>query len=365
MLATTAAMIEQFNKNNILLLEKMGYTVHVAGNFQKGNPISDERLEAFKCWLEERNMKWFDIPASRQPYDLKNNGRSLKMVIDLIHQYHYAFIHCHTPLGSVIGRIAAHKTGTKIIYTAHGFHFYNGAPLKNWLLYYPVEKLLSRWTDVLVTINREDFERAKKKFHAGRTVYIPGVGVDTEKFSPRQSGREKIKTELSVQPDKLLLLSVGELNGNKNHETVIRAITGLSIIYVIVGKGELADHMKQVAADSGVDLRLMGFRNDVADFYNAADIFILPSKREGLNVSLMEAMASGLPCLAGRIRGNVDLIEDQNCLFDPASIEETRKAVEGMIAGDKEKSGRNNLKIIKSFDVRSVEKLVTEVYLDI
>ena len=154
MLATTAAMIEQFNKNNIELLESLGYEVHVAGNFEQGNPITYERLEEFKKWIGEHNGKWFHIPSTRKPNDLRNNCMALKIVIKMINEYHYDFIHCHTPIGSVIGRIAARKTHTKIIYTAHGFHFYDGAPLKNWLIFYPIEKHFSRYTDVLITINK-------------------------------------------------------------------------------------------------------------------------------------------------------------------------------------------------------------------
>lgn len=181
MMATTAAMIEQFNKNNILILLDMGYEVHVAGNFEKGNPISQERLEALKKWLEERKCKWFNIPSTRKPTDY-NNVRAYKQVVSLIKQYNYNFIHCHTPIGSVIARCAAHKTHTPIIYTAHGFHFYKGAPIKNWLIYYPVEKFFSRWTDLLILITKEDYERAKS-FKAGKVVYVPGVGIDLDEFN--------------------------------------------------------------------------------------------------------------------------------------------------------------------------------------
>ena len=362
MLATTAAMIEQFNKNNILILESLGYEVHVAGNFKEGNPISDERLNAFKIWVEEHNGKWFDIPSTRSPFDFNGNGKALKRVIELINEYHYEFIHCHTPLGSVIGRIAAHKTHTKIIYTAHGFHFYKGAPLKNWLLYYPVERFLSRWTDVLITINNEDYLRASSKFHAKKTVYVPGVGVDTVKFAPNKSGRDRIRNELNLADNAIMLLSVGELNENKNHSSVIKAVSGMNLVYVIVGKGDKGAELEALAKEYKVDLRLMGFRGDVSEFYNAADVYVLPSYREGLNVSLMEAMASGLPVICGKIRGNTDLIGDDDYLFDPKNVDSIKKAVKKVLSADRGQLGDSNLRIIKKYDVATVKEIMTELY---
>ena len=361
MLATTAAMIEQFNKNNILLLESMGYEVHVAGNFLEGNPISDERLEAFKVWLKEHRGKWFHIPSTRRPSDLNGNGKAVQKTIELINKYHYDFIHCHTPLGSVIGRVAAHKTHTKIIYTAHGFHFYDGAPLKNWLLYYPVEKYLSKFTDILITINKEDYNRAKEYFHAKKTCYIPGIGIDTEKFAPRISGRERIRAELGLNNQDFMLLSVGELNENKNHISVIRAIKGMNLTYVIVGKGGKKGELEIAARENGVDLRLTGFRNDVADFYNAADLFVLPSIREGLNVSLMEAMASGLGVTCGRIRGNIDLIDDKEVLFSPLNVNEIKCAIAAAIK-KKEELGSKNIEKIQSFNIHKIERIILEIY---
>ena len=158
-----------------------------------------------------------------------------------------------------------------------------------------------------------------------------------------------------------MLLSVGELNENKNHSSGIRAVAGMDLTYVIVGKGEKRDHLEALAQDTGVDVRLVGFRTDVADFYNAADIYILSSIREGLNVSLMEAMASGLRVACGRIRGNTDLITDEGCFFEPKDIDEIRKSIEYTIC-NKQKIGRQNLQKIGSFDLQAVESTISEVY---
>ena len=216
----------------------------------------------------------------------------------------------------MIGRLAAHKIKTKINYTTHGFHFYKGAPLKNWLLYYPVERFLSRWTDVLVLINKEDFERAKKAFHAKRTEYLPGVGIDLKRFETNEELRIQKRAELGLKTGDIMLFSVGELNDNKNHGIVIRTIANLNhpnIHYYVCGKGDWQESYEEMIRKLGVQDRvhIMGYQEDVVSFYQAADIFVLPSKREGLSVALMEAMASGKPVICADIRGNRELIDNK------------------------------------------------------
>lgn len=369
MVATVPSMIGRFNMNNIQLLLNLGYQVDVAANFNDTSVWPVERIKKFMEQMRVKGIDCIQINFSRNPLKFSKHYKSYKEIVGLIQKKKYIFIHTHTPIASAIVRQAAHKTKTKVIYTAHGFHFYDGAPFKNWLIFYPIEKWYSRYTDVLVTINKEDFKRASENFHAKKTVYIPGVGIDTEKFAPRRTGREKLRSELGIKDSQFMLLSVGELNENKNHGTVIRAIRDLqNITYVIVGKGELESRLKQVAIDNNVDVRLVGFREDVASFYNAADAYILPSIREGLNVSLMEAMASGLPCLCGNIRGNVDLIDDQGgYLFKPESVNEiselVRKIAE-LSLEERRTLGIYNLEKIRSYNLKTVEKLSYEIYRD-
>lgn len=376
MLATTAAMIEQFNKDNILILEEMGYEVHVAGNFLVGNPISDKRLEEFKEWILEHHGKWFHIPATRKPTDLKNNVAAYIKVIHLIQEYRYEFIHCHTPIGSVIGRLAAHKTHTKIIYTAHGFHFFKGAPLINWILYYPVERFLSRWTDMLILINKEDFNRAKKSFHAKRTEYIPGVGVDVEKYKQNtfiSEIRKKKREELGVKEDEVLILSVGELIERKNHMVAIEAISKLpskKIKYVICGKGVLEEFYRSRIKELGLENRisLLGFREDICELCNAADIYLFPSKQEGLSLALIEAMAAGLPIIASNIRGNVDLIDEEGgYLVQCDDIEQYVNAIEKIAedSGKQASMGTHNLESVKKYNIRLIHEIMKNRYLDV
>ncbi len=364
MVATVPSMIGQFNINNIHLLLETGYTVDVASDFTDTSVWPKERIGVFKQDMKNLGIECIQLDYSRNALKLSRHIASYKETLELLKDKKYSFIHTHTPIASAIIRLAAHKTGTKVIYTAHGFHFYKGAPFKNWIIFYPIEKLLSKYTDVLITINQEDYKNALNKFKAKKTIYVPGVGVDTQKFTPRKSGREKIRKELGIDNDRLMLLSVGELNQNKNHESVIRAIQGFDITYVIVGKGELKESLEITAKECSVDIRLVGFRTDVADFYDAADVYVLPSIREGLNVSLMEAMASGLAVACGNIRGNIDLIENTDVLFSPTTISEITFALTNAIK-QREILGLKNLEKIKTFSLETVNALMLELYKNI
>lgn len=363
-LASVASMIDQFNIPNILILQSLGYKVDVVADFTNPGTITKERADNLKKRLSDLNVRVFDIaiPRSLNPAKILS---AYKEIEKLINEESYDILHCHSPIGGVLARKAAkkkRKNGLKVIYTAHGFHFYKSAPIKNWMIFYPIEKHYSRYTDVLITINKEDFDIANRKFYASKTVYVPGIGIDRDRFKQNSTSRYKIRNELGIKDNQIMLLSVGELNTNKNHETVIKSLTEMDLVYVIVGKGTLEDHLKQTARDKNVDLRLMGFRTDVSDFYCAADIYILPSIREGLNVSLMEAMASSLPCIVSRIRGNVDLITEPAFLFNPLSEVEIRNSILNILSQDREKIGIQNLQTIGSFDLSSVEKKMLEIY---
>ena len=364
--ATVPSMIGCFNMNNIHTLIELGYTVDVACDFLDNSIWPKAKVETFRIELEHLGVKCFQINFSRSPLRLDRHILSYRETKRLIERRKYSFIHTHTPVASAIVRLAALKIGTKVIYTAHGFHFYDGASKKNWIIFYPIEKLFSRMTYVLITINKEDYLRAKFKFNAKKTIYLPGVGVDIEKFKMTKQGRTRIRTELGLSSSDFMLLSVGELNINKNHENVIKALhgIGLKIVYVIVGKGLLEEELRETAKKFDVNLKLMGFRSDVVDFYSAADAYILPSLREGLNVSLMEAMANGLPCLASRIRGNIDLIINNRggYLFDPTSPNEIRRGILKIQKNNRLDMGCYNMTKIQGFSVRTVNKKMRSIY---
>ena len=315
---------------------------------------------------------YVDIPFERNPLK-QGNVKAYKMLREIIEKEQFDLIYCHTPVGAMLARLAgisARKKGTKVIYMAHGFHFYSGAPLLNWMIYYPAEKFLSRFTDGLITINQEDYRRAQK-FHAGKTILIPGVGIDLDKFQKKEPTRQEIRNKLGILDGKIILMSVGELTKRKNHMVVIDALARLKeydILYVICGDGPLKAQLRAKAEELGVRdrVKLLGFRKDIAELHKAADIFVFPSLQEGLPVAVMEAMASGLPIVASKIRGNEDLISNNQggYLVNPTDSEQVAKAIEKMIQNPKkrEKMEERNLEIITKYGQETVLQKMDEFF---
>lgn len=355
---TTIGGTMRFFRQLIKELVEAGHTVDIAANTSVS--AVPEEYAALGC-------KIFPISCTRSPLN-KGTLIAVKELKRIVGEGNYDIVHCHTPIAAMCTRLAcrkARKHGTKVFYTAHGFHFYKGAPLKNWLLYYPVEKVCAHFTDVLITINQEDYALAQKKLRAGKVEYVPGVGIDVAKFSDTVVDRDKKRDEIGVPRDAAVLLSVGDLNKNKNHETVIRAIADLNVYYMIAGKGGLREYLQDLIEELGLSQRvkLLGFRQDVAELYKAADVFILPSVREGLNVSVMEAMASGLPVICGEIRGNVDMIDrNGGFLFDPLSIESCKKAIDDSLRSDQAFLGNYNLDKVQTFAAENVNPIMKELY---
>lgn len=368
-LASVASMIDQFNIPNIKLLIEMGYEVHVACNFIEGNTCSDDRIRILKEKLFMMNVLIHQIDFNRNVMSFGNNIKAYRQVRQLAITNKYKFIHCHSPIGGVAGRLVGKTTKTKVIYTAHGFHFYKDAPMINWLIYYPIEKWLSKYTDVLITINKEDNERALREFHAKKTVYINGVGVEV---LPKTNERKiEKKKEIDLPINSSMILSVGELNKNKNHEIIIKALSIIDnpeVHYVICGKGNLELYLKKLASELGLseNVHFLGFREDIREIYCVTDIFAFPSFREGLSVSLMEAMAEGLPIVCSDIRGNRDLVIDSingYLISSNSDILYAEKIAE--LLEDKEKReifGEQNKNIIRKFSLEEVMKKTKLIY---
>lgn len=225
-------------------------------------------------------------------------------------------------------------------------------------------------TDILITINQEDYTLAKNKMKAKEVCYVPGVGIDTEKFTNLQINRKAKRRELGLPEKAIILLSVGELNKNKNHQVIIKAIATMEdkdIHYCIAGKGVEEENLRQLAKDNKVESRvhLLGFRTDVKELYKAADIFCFPSHREGLSVALMEAMSAGLPCVVSKIRGNIDLIENGKGggICTPTEVVEFKEVIEQQIdSSRRKKMGQYNIEVIKGFDINCVKKLMATMY---
>ncbi|EEJ50810.1 glycosyltransferase family 4 protein [Oribacterium sinus] len=365
-LASVASMIGQFNRDNISLLQEMGYKVDVACNFKNGSTFSEESAKQLKKELIEQGVRCFHVDFSRSPVQIGKHVQCYRTVKRLMLENQYLFCHCHSPIGGAIARIAGHATKTKIIYTAHGFHFFKGASVLNWAIYYPIELLLSYWTNCLITINKEDYYRAKYKFHVKKTVYIPGVGIDSNRFLNLGISREQKRQELGLSKEDIFVLSVGELNKNKNHEVVVRALAGLkgqNIVYMIAGEGNQREHLKTLAEENGVSLRLLGFREDICPLLEAADVFAFPSKREGLSVSVMEAMFMKKPVIASKIRGNIDLIKDgeNGLLVYPNTVDAWEQGMNKMIntigtyhLGEKKR--------LKSLEKKNINEKMMQIY---
>lgn len=320
---------------------------------------------------------YYNIPFARIPWKPDNIRayRELKAIIDA---GDYDLIHCHTPVGAMIARLAAigaRKQGTKVIYTAHGFHFFKGAPLVNWLAYFPAEWLLGGLTDILITINKEDYNFARKHIHAKRIEYVPGVGVDTQRFGAGKAGREEKRRELGFAETDFLAITVAEMTKNKNHTTVLKAIALLkdkpeyqNMYYLICGRGEQWLALENEARDLGIadHVIFLGYRHDVPELCRASDLFVFMTMREGLPVALMEAMSCGLPTICQSIRGNTDLIDDgvQGDFLDN-SPQAVADALMSMYR-DPERRVRMGIEAtekVKQFDKNNIHELVKQIYL--
>lgn len=371
MVATVPSMIGQFNRSNIEILQNMGYEVHVAADFTDMSVWPIERVERFKKEMNSINVLCFQVDFSRSIVRFNCYIKSFKQIEKLVNENNYSFIHTHTPIASVITRLVAHKTGTKVIYTAHGFHFYDEAPFRNWLIFYPVEKWMSRYTDVLITINKEDYKRAKKKFHARKVVKIPGVGVDTAKFAVCPVTKEEKRKQLGISEDAFVLLSVGELSSRKNQKVVINALGRLkdyNIFYLVVGTGERKDEYTKLIKSYNLqnNIKLLGFRSDIGELCEAADCFVHPSVREGLGIAPLEAMAAGLPLISADVNGIKDYTKDgeSGCCIAPTNVDAMIQAIEKMrdSAEFRRKCAAHNRKAARKYDIHNTEKIMAETY---
>ncbi|WP_210364489.1 glycosyltransferase family 4 protein [Bacillus sp. REN3] len=359
---TISNTVNAFLIPHIRLLLQLGHQVDVAFNIEQD---IDPELLKLGC-------KVYNLGFKRSPIK-KQNYFAYKELKKLIKDRGYDLVHTHTPVASVCVRLACKNIkNVKVLYTAHGFHFFKGAPFKNWIIYYPIEWLLSRYTDVLITINKEDYERASKSFKVRKKVmYIPGVGLNIKRFNKIVVDKHDKLDDIGVPENSFLLISVGELNKNKNHETVIKALARIkvsNIFYIITGQGQQERYLEKLIKDLNLQnqVKLLGFRKDIIDLCKIADVFVFPSYREGLSVALMEAMASGLPVVCSNIRGNSDLITDgQNgYLVEPHDIEGFSKSILKLYTSNelRTKFGKSNYKKIYSYSLDSVLKKIEKIY---
>lgn len=305
--------MSQFLENDVKILQEKGYEIHYASDFN--NPVYEYDPELLK---NEGIVLW-PITLHKKPWHLITNARGLRQLSQIIKNENITLVHCHNPVGGMLGRLAGFCSGQKpyVIYTAHGFHFFKGAPFLYWLMFYPVERFLAHFTDMIITINREDYDRASR-FHlkkGGNVELLHGVGLNTDRFHPRENIRAEVRYELGIPDDAFHIVTAAELNGNKNQIVILKALTRLkdkNIYYSICGRGgnceALADYIEKNNLSDNV--KLLGYRTDMERILQSADVFAFPSKREGFGMAAVEALGCGVPVIAADNRGTREYMKN-------------------------------------------------------
>jgi len=360
--ATVDSHIKHFHLPYLKWFKEQGFEVHVASRGENKIPFADVKYE---------------IPFERSPFKF-SNIKAYKQLKEIIEKNDYLLIHCHTPVGGVLTRLAARKarkSGTKVIYTAHGFHFYKGAPLKNWLIYYPIEKWLARCTDCLITINDEDYECAvRKKFKAGSIKKVNGVGIDLNKFKPQTPEKKKeLRKQYGYDENDFILIYVAEMSYRKHQDLLINVVNVLKnkisdIKLLLVGEGSLMEQYKNQVQKLHLEeyIHFLGYRKDVPDLMTIADVAVSSSRQEGLPVNVMEAMATGLPLVVTDCRGNRDLVQngENGFVVGIDDAEGMAERIEYIYKNKKirEKAREYNLENIKNYSLDVVRIKMSEIY---
>lgn len=361
--ATVDYHFEAFHLPYMKWFKEQGWNVDVAAFGDIDLPYTDNK---------------YNIPIQRSPFS-KLNITAYKQLKKIIDQNNYEIIHCHTPIGGALTRLAARqarKKGTKVIYTAHGFHFCKGAPLANWMLYYPIEKYLAHYTDNLITINNEDYQLATKhRFKAGLINHVFGVGINTKQFKAiSKSKKIQLKKSFGYAADDFLLFNAAEFNKNKNHQFLLKSFAHLkeavpNAKLLLAGEGPLLKRNEQLAKQLRIDhlVRFLGQRNDIDQLLPMCDLAVAASFREGLPVNVMEAMACELPVVAVVNRGHQELVYHNKTgwLLPTWDIEEFSKKVQ-LIAHNKsmqEQFGLHGRKVIlEKYSLSNVLIEKTQIY---
>lgn len=363
-----ARFIKSFLTNDIKILQDMGYEVHCAAN------IHHAGAECMEKYFLDMNVTFHQIDFSSNKPISKETLLSYKEMKKLLKENYFDVIHTHTPIAGAITRYACkeqRKKGTTVIYTTHGFYFHKYSSKKTWLIFHTIEDFMSRYTDAIITINHEDYGNAKS-MHCNKVYYIPGVGVDTKKFENVEIDRNTYRKKLQINDDNLLILAVGELSHRKNHQVVIRALAEANLpnaVFMICGNAMTSantkEELEELAKKLSVDLRLMGLRDDIPQICKCADIGVMPSTREGLGLSGIEMLASGLPVVASNVHGIVDYIIDgeDGYLCSPDDEHAFSEAILKLKSEDKRKSISSKCtNIARKFDKKYSYKKMREIY---
>lgn len=361
LITSHTANFSKFNQSLMTRLKKEDYTLHYAS-------AGDEPV--LNC------DKHFTVPFERNPLKIKNIKAFFELK-KIINDNSYDIIHTHTPMGSVVTRLAANKARkmhkTKVIYTAHGFHFFKGAPIINWLVYYPIEKILAKYTDILITINKEDYNLANKKFKT-QVRFIPGVGINLDKFKPVSlAQKNKLREKHGLSESDIIFIYAAEYNDNKNQKMLIKYFKHLieknrNIKLLLCGQGK--NHEKYTKLINNLDLnkniQLTGYINDINEFYQLSDICVSSSKREGQGLNLIEAMSCGLPIIANNNRGHREVINNNinGFLFNLHNKDDFNKFAKIMLNNIdlRESISKNNIRDSKKYNCNNINNEIIDIY---
>lgn len=363
-----ARFVKSFLTNDIKILQDMGYEVHCAAN------IHHAGAECMSDYFADMGVIFHQIDFSSNKPISKETIVSYLEVKKIIKENYFDVIHVHTPIAGAITRYACknqRKRGTTVIYTTHGFYFHKYSSKKTWLIFHTIEDFMSRYTDAMITINHEDYNNAKI-MHCSKVYYIPGVGVDTKRYTDIVINRNDYRKKLGIGKDDLLILAVGELSNRKNHQIIIKALSELKIqnaVFMICGNAMTSantkDKLEEMAKESKVDLRLMGLRDDIPQICKCADIGVMPSTREGLGLSGIEMLAAGIPVVASNVHGIVDYIIDgeDGYLCAPGDAHAFAQAILKLRNEEKRKSMVDKcINIAKKFDKKYSYKKMRDIY---
>ncbi|MCM0598115.1 glycosyltransferase [Periweissella fabalis] len=371
--AAKANMIRQFNQRNILILKKLGFEVHVGTNFKEFGSMDNNENDKLIQWLEEQQVVRHQIDFGRKLGSFKANFVVIKQLRTIMqNKDEWAFMHAHSPIGSVLGRIAAKSQGVKTLYTAHGFHFFKGGPLKNWLIF-PVEWLLGFITDQLIVINSNDLKVADY-LPIENVEYIPSVGIDVKKMlavtpEERQNIRAAKRSELNLKDDDFVLLNVGELSDLKNQRIVIEAMANIKnpkLKFMIAGVGPKYDEFTTMAKELGLQkqLMLLGYRNDIQALHFASDLFVFPSRREGFGLGGFEALVDGLKVIGTKNTGMKDFIigPAYGVLLDTKDVTAVTEAIKTLMDNPEKPGAGMDKAFIETFDSSNVDRIMESIY---
>lgn len=366
LVATVQSHICQFHRPLVKMLHGHGCEVHVAA---KDNLAEKNGL---KLDFADRV---FDVPFERSPFD-KRNLRAYKRLKQIIDDGNYDVVHTNTPVGGVVGRLAARrarKNGCQVFYTAHGFHFFRGGPKKNWLIYYPIEKFMCRYTDELITITEEDYQLARKKFHVS-VSHIHGIGANTDRYCPvSDEERAVLRKELGYTQAQKLVICTGELNANKNQITAVRAMERVvkqvpEAMLLLAGNGAAHDELRAAidAAGLGANAVLLGYHTDLEKYVAISDLVLSCSKREGLPLNIVEGMLCKKPVVASINRGHKELIQNgkNGYLVSASDIDGFASRIAELLGNDALASefGEEGFALAKAYADQTVQLELEQIY---